>query len=223
MTRGYIVVHQQPELDVVVGRHGDLADGDEEEDALRVSHWVHRHLAQAQDIGVGVRLHAHHQQVDQVLVGQLLRLTRSFQPHGDQRSVLVVVAVLVEQVRQQHAQQVARLRVGCTVASDHRVRRLSREQQNHRWNHVQMRQEANVTQQHRRPDLRVRRRTSGHVVAAVDVVGLVVRLVRVLVHDGRFGVCLDGLALLGVAEQQHEDVVHGPVLGDGGEHLADLG
>ena len=36
--RGYIVVHQQPELDVVVGRHGDLADGDEEEDALRVSH-----------------------------------------------------------------------------------------------------------------------------------------------------------------------------------------
>ena len=184
---------------------------------------MHRHLAQAQDVGVGVRLHAHHQKVDQVLVGQLLRLTRSFQPHGDQRSVLVVVAVLVEEVRQQHAQQVARLRVRGAVASGHRVRRPSREQQNHRWNHVQMRQEANMTQQHRRPDLRVRRRACGHVVAAVDVVGLVVRLVRVLVHDGRLSVRLDGLALLGVAEQQHEDVVHGPVLGDGGEHLADLG
>ena len=38
MRRGYVVVHQQAELDVVVGRHGDLADGDEEEDALRVSY-----------------------------------------------------------------------------------------------------------------------------------------------------------------------------------------
>ena len=223
MRRGYVVVHQQAELDVVVGRHGDLADGDEEEDALRVSHWVHAHLAQAQDVGVGVRLHAHHQKVDQVLVGQLLRLMRSFQPHGDQRGVLVVVAVLVQQVCQQHTQQVARLRVRGAVASGHRVRRPSREQQNHRWNHVQTREEANVPQQHRRPDLRMRRRASGHVVAAVDVIRLVVRLVRVLVHDGRLGVRLDGLTLLGVAEQQHEDIVHGPVLGDGGEHLADLG
>lgn len=102
-----------------------------------MSLWRITHFEQPQDVGVGVGLHTHHQQVDQVLVGQLLLLTHPQRPHGDQGRVLVVVAVLVEQVRQQHTQQVARLCVGGAVAVGHTAEKASREQKDHRRNHVQ--------------------------------------------------------------------------------------
>lgn len=173
----YVVVDQEPKADVVVGRHRDFRDRDEVQDLFE----------ELEDVGVWRNLEKHHDAVDQLVV---LEFT-------DESDVLLVVAVLVQHVAQQHAQQVARFPVRVLVGDDRDDRR----------DDVQSEQQRDVSSKH----------CEGDIVALLELAAGVAGLV-VLVHMDADHSLQIARPLLRIAQQQHQNVVHGSVPCDHRQH-----
>ena len=82
-------------------------------------------------------------------------MSRITHPHLNQLVVLLVVAVLVQHVRQQHAQQIARLLRRVAITTPHTPLHARRDELNDGSDNVDATEEPHVLQQHGGFDLRL--------------------------------------------------------------------